>query len=71
MRNAAGVSRAATAGPGRGALLTIRQVRYNKELSRAELDIQRLESGRKGRDAEQGVRANGAICRPSDSIFQR
>ncbi len=72
MRNAAGVSRAATAGPDRGALLTIRQVRYNKELSRAELEIlviPRLESGRKGRDAEQGVRANGAICWPSDSIF--
>lgn len=72
MRNAVGVSRAAIAGPDRGALLTIRQVRYNKELSRSgikDLVIQRLESGRKGRDAEQRVRANGAICRPSDSIF--
>lgn len=36
---------------------------------RSHDDIQRLEGGRKGRDAEQGVRANGAICRPSDSIF--
>lgn len=53
------------------ATLRVVRARYHKELSRAELDIQRLESGRKGQDAEQGVRADGAICRPSDSIFQR
>lgn len=46
MQSAAGVSRAATAGPDRGALLTIRQACYNQELSRAELNAEDSERNR-------------------------